>query len=223
MSNTEVYVSAEVAAVRELYADLIAVETRTVPIGEWLELQASRLLEVHRDGDRTVACQVGCWHPKLVGKSRDEIMEASFEHKDARETIAREYGYENWQAASRVSEPQDLLLQQAVDLLLVGDVTGLSALIKGQPDVVKSRSRFGHKSTLLHYVGSNGIETWRQVVPRNLAEAAKVILDAGADVNATAKIYGESATLGLLLSSAHPREAGVAEQVADVLRAHGAE
>ncbi len=75
---------------------------------------------------------------------------------------------------------------------------------------------------LLHYVGSNGVETRRQQVPLNLAEIARVLLERGADVNARARIYGGCTTLALVSSSAHPREAGVQRATEELLRAGGA-
>jgi hypothetical protein len=77
--------------------------------------------------------------------------------------------------------------------------------------------------TLLHYVGSNGVETYRQKVPLNLAEITRLLVDAGAHVNATANMYGGGSTaLGLLVTSDHPAKAGVAAEVRRVLMDAGA-
>ncbi|NNE01456.1 MAG: ankyrin repeat domain-containing protein, partial [Pirellulaceae bacterium] len=77
--------------------------------------------------------------------------------------------------------------------------------------------------TLLHYCGSNGVETYRQVVPTNLPQLTQLLIDAGADVNATAEMYGGNCpTLGLLITSAHPAEAGVVDQVVQILIDAGA-
>ena len=93
----------------------------------------------------------------------------------------------------------------------------------GDPSLVHRRSSFGHRSTLLHYVGSNGVETYRQRVPMNLAEITRLLVEAGADVNATANMYGGgSTTLGLLVTSDHPAKAGVTGDVRKVLEAAGA-
>jgi hypothetical protein len=110
-----------------------------------------------------------------------------------------------------------------VDTLLRGDVEKLRGLLNSNPSLVHQRSRYGHGSTLLHYVGSNGIETYRQRVPMNLAEITRVLIDAGADVNATANMYGGgSTTLGLLVTSDHPATAGVTDEVRKVLVDAGA-
>ena len=111
----------------------------------------------------------------------------------------------------------------AVDTLLGGDVETLRSLLTGDPSLVRRRSGFGHRATLLHYVGSNGVETYRQRVPLNLAEITNLLVEAGADVNATAEMYGGGSTaLGLLVTSDHPAKAGVCGDVLKVLVDAGA-
>jgi hypothetical protein len=91
------------------------------------------------------------------------------------------------------------------------------------PSLVHRRSSFGHRSTLLHYVGSNGVETYRQKVALNLAEITRLLVEAGANVNATANMYGGGSTaLGLLVTSDHPAKAGVSGDVLKVLVDAGA-
>jgi hypothetical protein len=152
-------------------------------------------------------------------------MACEFTLDDARATIAREYGFADWaDVEQRGTEPPDRDFEAAVDALLSGDLNGLRDLIEQQPSLVHERSRFGHRSTLLHYVGSNGVETHRQVVPRHLAEVTQILIDAGADVNAAAEMYGGgSTTIVLLMTSSHPAEAGVMDEVVNVLVDAGAE
>ena len=98
----------------------------------------------------------------------------------------------------------------------------LRGLLSSDPSLVRRRSSFGHRATLLHYVGSNGVETYRQRVPMNLAEIARLLVEAGADVNARAEMYSGSTVLGLLVTSDHPARAGVTGDVVKVLEAAGA-
>ena len=58
---------------------------------------------------------------------------------------------------------------------------------------------------------------------QDIEAIATVLLDAGADVNAEADVYGGGATtFALVVTSAHPRAAGVQNQLADLLLARGA-
>jgi ankyrin repeat protein len=67
-----------------------------------------------------------------------------------------------------------------------------------------------HRSTLLHYVASNGVEGYRQKTPKNAVEVAAILLKAGAEVDGLANLYGgECTTMALLVSSCHPARAGV--------------
>jgi hypothetical protein len=53
---------------------------------------------------------------------------------------------------------------------------------------------------LLHYASANGIESYRQ----KTLKITKMLLDGGADVDATCHVYGsECTTLGLVATSVH--------------------
>jgi hypothetical protein len=226
MSNPEqpVYVSDQVRRVERLHRDLLTDTVRRLPIREQLDRQAHRIVEGHHAGDRAVVTHITCWDPKLVGCCADEIMNNEFTLEDARQTIAREYGFADWSdVEARGATPPDQDFEIAVDALLRGDVEKLRGLIAHDPSLIDRRSSYGHRSTLLHYVGSNGVETYRQRVPMNLAEITRLLIEAGADVNAKANMYGGGSTvLGLLVTSDHPAKAGVTADVVKVLEAAGA-
>lgn len=226
MSEAEqpVYVCDRVKEVERLHRDLLTDSLRQLPIREQLDRQAHRIVEGHKAGDRAVVTHITCWHPTLVCRSADEIMSSNFTLEDARQTIAREYGFADWSdVEARGASPPDQDFEIAVDTLLHGDVEKLRGLLADDSSLIHRRSSFGHRSTLLHYVGSNGVETYRQRVPMNLAELTRLLVESGADVNATANMYGGgSTTLGLLVTSAHPAKAGVMDEVRKVLVAAGA-
>lgn len=224
-SNANVYACDEVREVERLHHDLFGDECHQLPIRNQLDRQAQRIVAALKSGDAAVVTHIKCWHPKLVGHSVDEIMNFDCTLDDARQTIAREYGFADWSdVEKRGSNPPDWEFELAVDALLNGDVEALRELLDRKPSLVHERSRFGHRATLLHYVGSNGVETHRQRVPRNLAEITQILLDAGADVNASAEMYGGGATtIALLITSGHPADAGVMDEVVKVLLDAGAE
>lgn len=218
-----VYVSDQVREVERLHHDLFTDSFRLLPIRDQLDRQAHRIVEGHKAGNRAVVTHITCWHPKLVCRSADEIMSSNFTLDDARQTIAREYGYADWSdVEKRGMQPPDPIFESAVDALLNGNGEKLRGLLSNDPSLIKQRSRFGHRSTLLHYVGSNGVETYRQRVPMNLAEITRLLVEAGADVNAVANMYGGSTVLGLLVTSDHPAKAGVTCDVVKILESAGA-
>ena len=113
--------------------------------------------------------------------------------------------------------------EAAVDAMLGGDIDRFTALLDDDPELARLPSHWPHRGTLLHYATANGVETYRQVVPLNLPDMITTLLDHGADVNATAHAYGaERRPIGLLLSSAHPRDAGVIDEAERILRSAGA-
>ena len=117
-----------------------------------------------------------------------------------------------------------LLFERAADAVVSGDVDTLRHLLDDTPDLAHARSPRPHRATLLIYCGANGVEGIRQRTPANAPAIAQLLLERGADPNASCRLYGGgSTTLGLLLTSIHPREAGVDGDLVHVLARFGAQ
>jgi ankyrin repeat protein len=88
---------------------------------------------------------------------------------------------------------------------------------------VKTRSLREHRSMLLHYCSANGVEDYRQTTPANVVAMARMLLDAGAEVNAKSDAYGGgSTTLMLTATSVHPERVGVQMALMELLLERGA-
>ena len=214
---TEIYMCDPVRKVRDLYA--------TSPISEFkttfdlLQAHAEILLAAQQSDDKTATFQISNWHPVWVSKKADEILAADFTADDARLTLARELGFADVEDAKKRSSDLDQTFEACVDIVLAGDLAGLKSQLTANPSLAKQTSSFGHRATLLNYLGSNGVETWRQVVPMNIVEVARVLLDAGAEVAATMNVYGgQFDTIAMVETSAHPAEAGVVQELLDFLK-----
>ena len=110
-----------------------------------------------------------------------------------------------------------------MDDIISGDLARVRKLLSEAPDLARARSTREHHSTLLHYVSANGVEDFRQKTPPNIVEIAKLLLDAGADVNAESDAYGRRCTtLGLTATSCHPHHAGVQIPLMELLIERGA-
>ena len=149
---------------------------------------------------------------------------------DAQSVLARSHGFESWSKFSKhldeLSQKNSIIakFEAAADAICNGDLKTLKRLLAEEPKLVHSRSAREHKATLLHYVSANGVEGYRQKTPKNIVEIAKVLLKAGADVDAEADVYGGGATaLGLVATSVHPFRAGVQNPLMQVLLDHGAD
>lgn len=113
--------------------------------------------------------------------------------------------------------------ERAVDALIAGDAPTLQAMLREDPALIGARSTRSHHATLLHYIGTNGVEDERQRYPPNALEMLNLLLAAGADVDAEADMYGGGATtLGLVSTSIHPSKAGLMIPLLDTLLAAGA-
>jgi ankyrin repeat protein len=143
--------------------------------------------------------------------------------------IARAHGFASWPKFSHhVEELQhagsaDSKFEQAADAIVSGDVATVRRLLDESPELIRQRSSREHRSTLLHYVSANGIEDFRQRTPPNIVDITRLLLDAGADVNAESDAYrGHSMTLGLAATSIHPEVAGVQIELMELLLDRGA-
>lgn len=219
----DVYTDKSVAAIIELHSATLGRDRSSLSISEFLSLQADTLLEAHSRGDHSVLFHLACWCKPLIGKPHDQIMDKPITLAMAQQTIASEYGYTNWTDTEKLrSTPFNLNFENCVDAMLAGDAATMQSLLESTPELATQRSQHGHRASLLHYLAANGVESYRQVTPFNAALLAHNLLEAGAEVNATANIYGGSQPLGLLVSSAHPANAGVVDDVAEVFRMAGA-
>jgi hypothetical protein len=218
-----VYVAPEVAAVRAMYDGLLGAEAAQRDGAEHLCLLAERLTEGHRRRHHGAFVELSNWHPDLAGRSAEAMWSAVLGDQDYLDTVARGHGYLDWASALAV-QPIDPTpeFESGVDAVLAGDQGIVAGLLRRHPGLVTMRSHWGHRATLLHYLAANGVEIYRQLVPANAADMAQLLLANGADVTARVRVYGGDQTvLGLLLTSSHPANAGITDQVAQVLQRAG--
>jgi ankyrin repeat protein len=166
-----------------------------------------------------------CWHG--FKQSYDDAGRCTL--ADAQLFLARAHGFASW--PNFASHVEELALENtpvshfetAVDAIVSGDASKLKRLLRKNPELVRMRSTREHRSTLLHYVSANGVEDFRQKTPTNVVEIARLLLEAGADVNAESDAYGgRSTTLGLTATSCHPKNAGVQIELLELLIDYGA-
>jgi hypothetical protein len=202
-----------------------------------LRYQAKDLVKEHRSRDAQAAQRIREFHPRFKNATDREIFEARLSLADAQLTIARERGFSTWaRLKRRLEKPtvadnltlphqeriQDRTFRHAVDLLDGGDAEGLRAYLSAHPDLVRARVVFEGENyfrnpTLLEFVAENPIR--HGTLPSNIAEIARVILDAGARADKAAL----NETLGLVCSGRIPRECGVQVSLIDLLCKYGAD
>lgn len=161
--------------------------------------------------------------------ARDRLQKSDFSLAQAQFVLARAHGFESWprfvqhveELARTTSHTSSF--ERAADAIVEGDLSTLDQLLQAEPELIRARSTREHRATLLHHVAANGVENYRQRTPANIVAIARYLLDAGAEVDAEAEMYGGGATtFGLVVTSAHPRQAGVQNELADLLLARGA-
>ena len=160
---------------------------------------------------------------KAHGKAFDD------DYEKACAIIANKHYFDSWDAYVKFKEAishkenRIAVFEKAADAIATGDVATLTCLLQQQPELIHQRSARNHHATLLHYVGANGVEDFRQRTPPNAVAIAEILLEAGADVDAIGDMYGGSTTLGLVATSVHPVNAGLQKALVDILLQYGAD
>jgi hypothetical protein len=191
--------------------------------------QAEELYAACMAGESATQSFIRSHHPRLRRwQGEGEYPYAPVTFADIKLAMAEWYYFESWghleawveEASctdSRVSS-----FEAAAVAILTGDTSGLHSLLRLYPSLIRHRSMRRHHGMLLHYIAANGIE-FRGHYPDNMPEILEVLLEAGAEVNAQAAMYGSGdTTLGLVATSIHPAKAGVMKGLIDRLLAAGA-
>lgn len=216
----------------------------TATLAEY-DAQADELFAAYRDGNPQALQIFGNLHPRFLDPvvtwkplfaTNEEILAAALTHDDAKLAVARRYSFLDWNAlVALVTAVADTAspvarFELAAEAVIDGDLATLRRLLADDPQLVHARSTritnqdpTVHGATLLHYVAANGVEGYRQRAPGNAVAVATMLLDAGADVNALAQMYGgDCATLPMLISSTPPYETGVQVPLVHLLLERGA-
>ena len=147
---------------------------------------------------------------------------------NAQFVIARSHGFKSWPKLAQHLQQLERSthvsrFEAAADAIVSGDIATLKRLLKEEPELVRACSTREHGATLLHYVSANGVEGYRQKTPKNIMQITELLLDAGAEVDATCYVYGgDCTTLGLAATSVHPAKAGVMNELLQFLLDRGA-
>jgi hypothetical protein len=211
--------------------DVIPLPAR--PNLEQYKKQAKDLVKACRTGAADAFREwAACWpvdSEEIERFARETLTSRDCALTAAQFVIARMHGFQSWpkfsahldglaRAASAVSH-----FESAAEAIVAGDAATLERLLREHPELIHARSRREHRSTLLHYSAANGVENYRQKTPANAVRIAEMLLDAGAEVDAEADMYGGRCTpLGLVATSVFPEIAGVQNALMQLLIDRGA-
>jgi catechol 2,3-dioxygenase-like lactoylglutathione lyase family enzyme len=84
-----------------------------MPNLENLKKQAKQYLRWHRERYHPVAAEIRAALPRYRHLDDHQVLEASFKHSDAQELVARQLGFEGWQALKAGAEAMSTQVKQA--------------------------------------------------------------------------------------------------------------
>lgn len=170
-------------------------------------------------GDHRSMFEFNNYNPKYIGKSTQDNINSNPSKQDFLETAANCFSFKSLKAAEKEAKLKiDISFEKAIDIMLASDLKSLKVKIDQEPDLLTRNSQYGHRAGLIHYLGSNGVEAWRQVVPKNIVKILTLLIQKGAKPNMWNNIYGNSSTLkGLVETSAHPYQAGLTQDIVNLL------
>ncbi len=119
----------------------------------------------------------------------------------------------------------DPAFRRAVDLLDAGDADGLREHLAMHPQLVHQHVSFDGnyftRPTLLHFTAENPVRHGK--LPANICDLVDVIVDAGADVNASSHPDRRETVIALVASGCVPRQCGLTVALLENLVQHGAD
>jgi ankyrin repeat protein len=199
-----------------------------------LKLQAKELQRAHRAGSRAAAARIVAHHPDRKHESPESVLAAPLRLAAAQLVLAREYGFPSWAALKHRVETGARVaairphprFAEALAALDAGDVDGLRSLLAEDSSLVHARTNleppyhYFTAATLLHHVAGN---PWRETkLPDNIVDIARLLLEAGADVDATTLGPNSGTTMGLLVTGKQASDRGFTAPLMDLLLEHGA-
>ncbi|MGV3614534.1 MAG: ankyrin repeat domain-containing protein [Fimbriimonas sp.] len=211
--------------------------TRTLPVRpnlDQLRRQVAELRRQLRESDPSAAARIAAHHPGI------STFPANLKLADAQLVIAREYGFESWARLKHHVELGDRVaafrphprFDEALAAMDAGDLDRLRGLLKDHPDLVHARTNleppyhYFTGATLLHHVAGNPDRGRNSgelgPMPDNLPEVARLLLDAGAEVDARTLGPNGGTTMGLLLTSHQASLADMSGPLIDLLLEYGA-
>ena len=199
-----------IGELREFYGPLLRQQANFASVHHHLEALANRMWEGVQDKNVAIYSEIANYHKEHLGRNIEVLKRLDLDLEACRKTIAHEYGFRRWTEVTHQSQPYDLIFEHTIDAMLEGNTRDFRQNLIQHPFLTDRKSAYGHQATLLHYAVANGVEMWRQQVPLNLAESVEFLLERGINTQAKMKVYGgEYRAAELLMSSAHPREAGL--------------
>src|ERR1700748_2963740 len=164
----------------------------------WIETWIKDLARLAQPND--LAFSSGSLAGQLEAFTRSRIEHAKLSLANGQFVVARAHGFESWPkftkhiTALAQANSSTSAFEMAADAIVSGNLNTLRKLLHENPELVRLRSTREHEAALLIYVAANGVENYRQRTPSNIVAITKLLLEAGAAVNASANIHGGTST-----------------------------
>lgn len=189
-------------------------------IEDWLRGHADLLWDSYKSGDQRITVELSNYHPELIGASNEAIMAHQIKYHEIENVILEQYSFMTWMDIKEAGK-FDIEFERAVNAVLAGDTLRVAEMINAKPELVNQKSQFGHQANLIQYLGANGIEIWRQMIPAEVVDMLELLIEQGADPDAPNNIYGGSNLRTLIETSEHTLLSGLSDAMLEKLEEYG--
>lgn len=215
LSNNQLYQCDEVRLLRKFLSEEINLLHSSILLRDFIDKIALKL-----DDAKAISNPIICTLVKnhMTSISFVDAEDLCSKVIDTTELAARMHGFDRYASVSSDTF-LDGQLQVAIDHLLFSPLDVFRDYILSSPELLNRQTVFGHRASIVHYLGSNGIEIYRQVVPTDIVDKVEFLKSMDTNFTQSHNIYGGSCTvIDLVETSAHPHDAGIAPLLIQSLR-----
>lgn len=215
-SDHQIYIPDDVSSLKKLLAEELPLLHSLILIQDYIIRVADRLQSAIDNRNPILSVLLRNHYTRFSFESLEDIWNQSHQI-DLQELSARMHGFNEFSDIDSVSyiDPE---LQMGIDHFLNSPIEIFQDYIINHQSILDKQTAFGHQASLIHYIGSNGVEIYRQQVPLDIVIRVSILKDLNASFDISHKIYGGHCSLiDLIETSAHPKDAGVRKQLMKII------
>jgi len=215
LSDSEIYIHDHAKEIRTFFKDVLVLLHQPISMKEYIDAFALKIKEAYGASHHSYIVFLKNHFP-VNEKLNDKMLFLKHGDIDPFLMSARVHRFATYKDVDETKLNPEI--QKLIDDFLFSDFETFKSNATAKKALLNRHTAFGHQATLCHYISSNCVEMYRQVVPLDIKKRIELLLRLGLDINVAHNLYGGNCTLKELVeTSAHPWEAGVIKDILGLL------